>query len=531
MASGSFESNYGINLEIGCEWTSSANVNNNTSTVNVKVYLHHYEIYCAALPGSYVSAGADRRTFSRAVSSSSNSYQKTYIADETFTVAHSSDGTKTLTVSAGWVFNGTYNGTYVGTLSVSGSAVLDTIPRASDFTAPASLVPGEELRLSVSSASPNFTHKAVITVGGETWRSGFGGSTIVMTPPATLARGVTSSRSAQGTITLETYNGQTAVGTKTKNVTVTVPDTDDFKPDFTLSFTAYSDCALAQTLGAVAKLSSGTVSVTGASAKYGASVSSYSLTLGDERGQSTSLTVQSLPAGEIPYSATVTDSRGISKTKSGSVSVIPYNTPYPTNVSVSRCDSTGDDDDSGEYLSVTSGVQFSSLEGQNTATLTLTVTPRRGGNSTVYTLTPGTANIIDAHALHTKSYDATVSAFDCAGEGASWHTVIPTSRVDFHLKDGSARLGGYIERAGFECDMAAHFGASVYIDDKPVSDFVTERGEQNGWRWKKYASGDTVCFGIFDGQIPSVPTGVFTGEPESAVITADGGRRLVIKIT
>ena len=83
-----------------------------------------------------------------------------------------SDGTKTLTVSAGWVFNGTYNGTYVGTLSVSGSAVLDTIPRASDFTAPASLAPGEELRLSVSSASPNFTHKAVITGGGETWRSG-----------------------------------------------------------------------------------------------------------------------------------------------------------------------------------------------------------------------------------------------------------------------------------------------------------------------------------------------------------------------
>ena len=531
MASGSFESNYGINLEIGCEWTSSANVNNNTSTVNVKVYLHHYEIYCAALSGSYVAAGSDRRTFSRSVSSSSGAYQKTYIADETFTVAHSSDGTKTLQISAGWVFNGTYNGTYVGTLSVSGSAALDAIPRASDFTAPAAVVPGSELRLSVSSASPSFTHRALIAVGGESYRSPSGATVITMTPPSSLANGMTGSKSAQGTLTLETYNGQTLVGTKTKNVTVTIPDTDGFKPDFTLAFSAHSDCALAQSLGAVAKLSSGTVSVTGASAKYGASVASYSLTLGDAKGQSASLTVASLPAGELSYSATVTDSRGISRTRSGSVTVIPYNAPYPTNVAVGRCNQAGEPDDSGEYLSVTSGVEYASLDGENEASLTLTVTPRRGGASVSYTVTPDTVNLIDAHVLSTRSYSVTLTASDCAGNGASWQTVIPTARIDFHLKDGSARLGGYIERAGFECDMTAHFGNDVYIDDEPVADFVTERGRDNGWIWKKYASGDTVCYGIFDGQIPSVPSGVFDTEPQSAVVTADGGRRFVIKIT
>ena len=125
----------------------------------------------------------------------------------------------------------------------------------------------------------------------------------------------------------------------------------------------------------------------------------------------------------------------------------------------------------------------------------------------------------------------TLTASDCAGNGASWQTVIPTAKVDFHLKDGSARLGGYIERPGFECDMTAHFGNEVYIGDEPLADFVTGRGRENGWVWKKYASGDAVCCGIFDGQIPSVPTGVFDSEPQSAVIAADGGRRFVIKIT
>ncbi len=531
MASGSFESNYGINLEIGCEWTSSANVDNNTSTVNVKVYLHYYEIYCAALPGSFVAAGNDRRTFSRAVSSSSNAYQKTYIADETFTVAHSSDGTKTLPLSAGWVFNGTYNGTYVGTLSVSGSAVLDSIPRASDFTPPAAVYPGSELRLPVSSASPSFTHKALIAVGGESWRSPSGGTAIVMTPPASLARGVAGGRSAAGTLTLETYNGQTLFGTRTKNVTVTVPDTEEFKPDFTLGFSAVSDCALAQSLGAVAKLSSGTVTASAASAKYGASVSSYSLTLGDARGVGQSLTVASLPAGELSYSATVTDSRGLSRTKSGSVTVAPYNAPYPTNVSVVRCDASGDPDDAGEYLRVASGIEYTSLGGQNTASLTLRVAPRRGGTPVPYSVTAGVPNVVDAHVLSTRSYTATLTASDCAGDGASWQTVIPTARVDFHLKDGSVRFGGFVERAGFECDPTAYFGGGVYIDDEPVADFVTERGSGNGWKWKKYASGDTVCYGIFDGQIPSVPSGVFDAEPQSAVINADGGRRFVIKIT
>ena len=141
MASGSFESRYGINLEIGCEWTSTPNVSDNTSTVNVKAYLRHYSLYCAALTGSYVSAGGDVRSFARGVSSGSNVYQKTYIADETFTVAHAPDGRKSVTISAGWVFNGTYNGTYISTLTVSGTAVLDNIPRASDFT-PITVGPG-----------------------------------------------------------------------------------------------------------------------------------------------------------------------------------------------------------------------------------------------------------------------------------------------------------------------------------------------------------------------------------------------------
>lgn len=528
MASGSFESRYGINLEIGCEWTSSANVADNTSTVRVRVYLRHFDIYCVALNGSYVSAGSDRRTFARAVSSDSPVYAKTYIADETFTVPHSSDGTKTLNISAGWVFNGTYNGTYVGTVSVSSSVTLDTIPRATAVNPPAKIEVGGQTVLALRPASPSFTHKATLTVGSETWTSGFGGTSLTLSPPASMALAI-SGKTRVGTLKLDTYNGSVKVGTASANVTFSVPDRAEFRPDFTLNFATDSEYAAVRALGAVAQISSGTVSVGGVVTAYGATVSSVDLSLGDAKGSGNSLTVQSLKAGETEYSATVTDSRGHKTTKTGTVTVAQYSRPYPSGVTVERCTAGGAPDGDGEYLAAASDVSFSSLDGANAATLRLTVALRHGGVVGEYTLTPGVRRIINVPVLKERSYDVTVTASDIAGEGAASHAVIPTSEVDLHIKDGSVRFGGYIEREGFECDMTARFGGGVTVDDKPLSDFVTERGESDGWRWKKYASGDAVCFGVFSGSAPAVPSGVFDGTPESVVIGADGGRSLVIK--
>ena len=84
MANGTIQSNTGTNLEIGVEWSSDTNTAANTSSVTAKVYLLHYQIFCAALSGSYVTVGGSTEYFSSAVSSSSGGLQKTYIAERTF---------------------------------------------------------------------------------------------------------------------------------------------------------------------------------------------------------------------------------------------------------------------------------------------------------------------------------------------------------------------------------------------------------------------------------------------------------------
>jgi len=497
MASGSFESSTGTNLEIGCEWTSTANAASNSSSVRVKVYLKHYQIYCAALSGSYVTVGDSTHYFSAAVSSSEGGLQKTYVADETFSVPHSSDGSKNVSISAGYVFNGTYNGHYIGTLSVSRSVTLDKIARASDFTCPSSVTLGTQALFTVSPASSGYTHRVVMTLGSAT-ASGTKSSskTINYTPPASLADGLTSSMRGQGTVKVETYSGSTKIGEVSKSCTFIIPRTSEYLPDFTLTFTPMSSCTLVTSAGIVAAgLSNGTVTVTGDTAKHGATVSSCVVTYGTRKSTTKTLSLGALKAGNYTYSATVTDSRGAAKTKSGSVTVLPYAEPYASDVSVFRCDRNGDVDDAGAYLSVTATAVASDLGGINSASMVLSVKVRGSTAHTDTAITSGVTTVVPSSLSATSSYEATITVTDTAGSSTTHRTIVPTSHVDLHMKRGKVRFGGYAERAGLECDFPAYFGGGVYIDDEPISDVVVAEGTSGIWTWRKWASGVSECFG------------------------------------
>ena len=299
MASGSFESSTGTNLEIGCEWSSVANNAANSSTVTVRVYLHHYQIYCAALSGSYVSVGDSTEYFSMAVSSSSGGLQKTYVAEKSFTVPHSQDGSKSVSISAGYVFNGTYNGHYISTISVSGTASLDRIPRASDFTLPSQLTLTSAASIKIYPASSSYTHRAVMRVGNcVSSTQKISGSTLSVTPPASLADGAPSSRRPAGTFTVETYSGATKIGEKTKECVYSVPSTAEFKPDFTLNLTRVNSSSLLDSEGILAaKLSSLTLSVSGKTFRHGATSSSVSIVFGSKKSSANTLSTGALGAG------------------------------------------------------------------------------------------------------------------------------------------------------------------------------------------------------------------------------------------
>ena len=539
MASGSFVSSTGTNLEIGLEWSSSANAANNSSSVTVKVYLLHYQIYCAALTGSYISAGDSTSYYSAAVSSSASGLQKTYVGEHTFTVPHSADGTKSVALGAGYVFNGTYNGHYIGTLSVSGTAILDKIPRASDFTLPA-LTLTKAASVTVRPASSSYRHRAVLKVGQATYSTSvLSGSPISVTPPASLADGAPSSVKPSGTFTLETYSGQTKLGEVTKNCSFTVPNTDEFKAEFTVTLTPHNESSLLDSEGILAaKLSSLTLAVSGVSCRHGAGVSSVKICFGSAKSDTYTYDTGALTAGTHVWTASVTDSRGKVSSKSGSVTVLPYFEPFAENVEVFRCDEHGEPSDTGAYLSVTASARCAELDGLGAATLSAVLKSRAGTTLGTWALTDGVRRIIDCSLSPVASYTLTVVTTDPAGGVGRHNATVPTSKVDLHLKDGRLRIGGYAERAGVECDWDARFNGSISVGEDALADFVCERGEDGIWTWRKFASGDSECFGtaggasytfsqsgaVFRAAVPSVqyPDSLFIAPPAVSATPSAG---------
>ena len=132
MASGSFNSSTGVNLNLYCEWSSSANTAGNYSDVTMKTYLNHYSLYVGSRSDSYVKCDGQNYTYT-APSISYGGSGKTntvLLSSKTFRVYHNSDGKKSITLEAGWRFSGTYSGKSIGWITCSKTVTLDNIPRA-----------------------------------------------------------------------------------------------------------------------------------------------------------------------------------------------------------------------------------------------------------------------------------------------------------------------------------------------------------------------------------------------------------------
>ncbi len=159
-----------------------------------------------------------------------NCYNGTIVGSGSLTIPHTSDGSKSFSVSvSAWI--------YSGTTSKSGSFTLNTIPRAglltsaTDVTLP--LTGSATSTVKWTSYSSAFYYKLGVSVPAsagtayETWSQkgkGISSSTISFT--STWISKITKATSATATVTLETYSDsgyKTKIGSSTKNITLTVP--------------------------------------------------------------------------------------------------------------------------------------------------------------------------------------------------------------------------------------------------------------------------------------------------------------------
>lgn len=364
-SSGSITTGTQQGRSITLSWTlSSQDVANNTSTIA-------WTLKGSGSASGWVMAGGFKAVingttvYSTSTDTRIQLYNGTVVASGTQKISHNSDGTKSFGLSCE---AGVYS--YAVSVSASGTHTLNTIPRASSVSA-SSVNMGSATTITISRASSSFTHTLTYAFGSITGTiaTKTTSTSVSWTPALTLANQIPSTTSGTCTITCNTYNGSTKIGTKTCTLTLTVPSS--VKPTIGSLTATRVNGSVPSTWGIyVQSKSKATITINGAAGSYGSTIKSYSISGGGYSGTQNTLTTGFLnSAGTITFTATVTDSRGrISVAATVSISVIAYSAPFFSSYTSQRCNSSGSVSDDGTYINGTVSYSFASCDFKNTVT-------------------------------------------------------------------------------------------------------------------------------------------------------------------
>ena len=474
----------GMTLQIDYSYTQ--NTTANTSTVTAKLQLvNHYALYATALSGSYISVGGSRTDYSTSVSYGGSTTTTTVLATKTVTVSHNSDGTGTCNLSGAFVMNGTYRGYSVGTMTVSSTITLTTIPRASGLTVPTSINTGAALSGTVSPSSSSFNHKVELKIGStvkQTITLATGTNTFSATIPHSW---FPSSTSGTISVVLSAYSGTTFIASTTKNVTANVP------ASVVPSISALT-AASSVTSGTFANLyvqGKTTVKLTAtATAGDGSSIASYTYSgsgINTTVTTNTATTSTLQTSGAQIYTVSVKDARGRTASKTVSITVYPYAVPSIGPVSVQRCDVNGNLTESGTYAKYTVNSAYSTVNSKNTRTVTVAYSSNNGSTYSAETTLQATT---DTASTKTGIYGGGAFAIASAyilrftikdAYGATKTITAPlqsASRpINIRSNGKGVSIGAMSTKDAFECSFDADFNKNVNIDGT-----LTTVGKING---------------------------------------------------
>lgn len=221
---------------------------------------------------------------------------------------------------------------------------------------------GKGVTISTPAVNSAYRHTLRYAFGGASGTIATGiASSVSWTPPVSLANQIPSATVGSGTIYCDTYSGSTRLGTKSVSITLTVPGS-------VVPSAGTLSAALAEdTSGTglyVKGMGKAKLTLSGAAGAYGSSITSYTITGGGWTATNGALTTGTLAsAGNITFTATVTDSRGRKASTMRTISVIDYVKPGVAVCDVYRCDADGNRKKAGTYFAVEINASYSAITG------------------------------------------------------------------------------------------------------------------------------------------------------------------------
>lgn len=480
----------------------SQDVANNRSRVRLRLYIvAPYRVSYSANKKGRLSGSDFTHT-----SGMSGTGEKLIRTQEVWT-SHNSNGSKTATYSAWYDINITYSGSYIGRLSLSGTASLDTIPRAStlsSFSMGASLKEGtaNTVRLGISRKSSSFTHDVQLRMGSATIASWNGQAT-----PSSLSLSVSqvnnmlsrmsSSTSSTVTLRVQTKSGSSNIGsavsrTATASVSSTVVPTINDRFDISISGSGAD-----KTMGNYIQNMSKAKVIFTSSARGGAGVSKRTVTVDGRVHNGYDITSQTLSkSGSIPVKVEITDTRGRKASKTKNISVLAYSTPAISSFRVER--------ESGNQsrAQITYSGTSSTLSNKNKVNIRVQRQLTGGSGWTTIDSRDDSGNfnrsIVDTGASTSSSYMYRVVATDTVGGSATREQSLSTARVLLDLNaDKGIGIGKMHERGALDVDGDVYFGG-VRFDQIET---VLPSGDGTVSYWQSISPGKyTVDPDTFTGQ-------------------------------
>ena len=280
----------------------------------------------------------------------------------TVEISHNSDGTKSFSISIqAAVYDTPVNCTG------SKSFALDTIARKSSLSASNGTL-GSKLTLSVSKQASDFTHTITYKCGSASgtvcskvkdttvyWNTDNGNT-------VDLASQNTTGTSVTVTFTITTYSGSTSIGSNTKTVTMSIPES--VKPSCIVDVTDTKGykAVYGRAIKGLSKLK---ITVTPTLAKN-SPIATYKVTAnGATYTTAVSTTDVLKTSGDLSITAKVTDKRGRTGSKTVIESVYNYSPPTVSKLSVKRCNQDGTENGQGNHVKATFSYSITSLSNQN----------------------------------------------------------------------------------------------------------------------------------------------------------------------
>lgn len=221
---------------------------------------------------------------------------------------------------------------------------------------------GKAVTINTPAVNSAYKHTLRYAFGGASGTIATGiASSVSWTPPVSLANQIPSATAGSGTIYCDTYSGSTRLGTKSVSITLTVPGS-------VVPSAGTLSAALAEdTSGTglyVKGMGKAKLTLSGASGAYGSIITSYTITGGGWTATNGALTTGTLAsAGNITFTATVTDSRGRKASTTRAITVIDYTKPGVAVCDVYRCDADGNRKKAGTYFAVEISASYSAITG------------------------------------------------------------------------------------------------------------------------------------------------------------------------